>query len=347
MNRTMSFESQNQNKPYSRDCRAGEDMNPPVSVVICTCNRGDSVVATLETVLANTHPNFEVILVDQSDDQDTANAIKRFQSDRRLIYIYSDTKGVGRSKNIGISHARGEIVVFTDDDCTVPTTWLEIVAELFAQYPRVGVIFSNVVPAQYDDARGFIPAYMRKDSKLIRSFWDKCHARGMGAGISLRREMAFEIGGFDDFLGAGGDFRSCEDGDIAVRALINGWWVYETHEVAVVHHGFRTWLEGKSLTQRDWYGIGAAYSKPLKCGRWGISIVIFYEAVVKGVLEPLSNILYLKKPQGLKRFWYFWCGFMQGLRTPVDRQHMVFKKDDQIPGERSYQDTSAIVGGKS
>jgi glycosyltransferase involved in cell wall biosynthesis len=298
---------------------------PEISVVICTRNRKDSVVATLVTILANTHPHFEIILIDQSTNLDTEQSVARFHTDSRFRYFHSHTIGLGRARNIGIGLAQSEIVALTDDDCTVPANWLEVIAGIFEKHQRVSVVFCNVDPGPHDQSRGFIPAYRRQDSKLIRTMWGKCRARGIGAGIAVRRQAVFAFGGFDESLGAGAFFSSCEDGDIAVRALINGQWVYETHEVAVIHHGFRTWQEGKDLTQRDWVGIGAAYAKPLKCGHWNITIIICHEALVVGLWNPLSSILRLKKPQGFKRFYYFSRGFIKGMKTPVDCQHIKYK----------------------
>jgi glycosyltransferase involved in cell wall biosynthesis len=297
------------------------------SVVIPTCNRGDSVVATLETVLANTHPSFEVILIDQSKNDETENAVEHFKSDSRFRYVRFAARGAGRSRHLGLSEARGEVVLYTDDDCTVPSDWIEKMTGIFNSNPRVAVVFCNVDPAPHDQVAGFIPAYQRQDSKIVRNMWDKCQARGIGAGYGVRREMALAIGGFDRNLGPGSMFPSCDDGDIAVRALINKHWVYETHETGVLHYGFRTWEQGKELTKRDWRAIGGSYVKPLKCGHWDISIVIAYEAFVMGFWKPLSNIFRLKKPQGIRRFVYFWQGFFQGLKLPVDRKTLVYNLD--------------------
>lgn len=295
-----------------------------ISAVVCTRNRGASAAATIASILANTHPNFEVILVDQSTNQTTEEAVSGFRTDPRFRYLRSATKGLGRARNIGLAQAQSAIVVFTDDDCTVPEDWLAVMDATFAAAPRVTVAFCNVAAAPHDTTKGFIPAYMRKDSKLVRTFWDKCRARGIGAGIAVRRKEALALGGFDEQLGAGAHFPSCEDGDLAMRALAQGQWVYETDQVAVLHYGFRTWEEGKELTKRDWIGIGAAYAKPLLCGHWGALVVVLYEAGVVGLLVPLLLLLQLRKPQGLRRLSYFGIGFWQGWCTPVDREKMLF-----------------------
>jgi hypothetical protein len=46
-----------------------------------------------------------------------------------------------------------------------------------------------------------------------------------------------------------------------------------------------------------------------------------------GFWKPLSNIFGLKKPPGLRRFVYFWQGFFQGLKLPVDRKTLVYNLD--------------------
>lgn len=300
---------------------------PKVSAIICTADRGDSVVATIQSLLENTYPSFEVLVIDQSDDDSTQQAVAPFKADPRFRYIRSDTKGSGRAHNIGLSHTNSDVVVYTDDDCTVPPNWIAAMAKVFERHPRVAVAFCNVDPAPHNADEGFIPIYVRHDSKLVRTMWDKCTARGIGAGMGVRREAVMAMGGFDNTLGPGGMFRACMDGDLAVRALLHNWWVYETHEVAVLHYGFRTWKQGKALTQRAWYGIGAAYAKPLKAGHWRMLPVVIYEAVIVGVLHPLSRLLRLKKPQGIKQIVYFSQGFFKGLMTPIDRKQMVYKAD--------------------
>ena len=297
------------------------------TVMICTRDRGASVAATLESVLANTYPNFEVLLVDQSVNQDTEDTIARFRQDPHFRYIRTATQGKARALNLGLAQAEGEIVVLTDDDCTVPPNWLDVLTAIFARYPQVAVAFCNVVPGPHDSAAGFIPAYARQDSKLVRAMWQKFNARGIGAGMAIRRDAILAMGGFDECLGPGSVFLSCDDRDIPVRALLKGLWVYETPEAAVVHDGFRTWEQGKELSRRNWYGLGAAYAKPVRCGYWSVIPVVLYEAFAMALHEPLSSLLHFKRPRGFKRVLYFWRGFIHGLGTSVDCERIVYKVD--------------------
>jgi GT2 family glycosyltransferase len=249
--------------------------------------------------------------------------------DSRLRYLRSNTKGLGRSRNIGLSEARSEVVAFTDDDCEAPPDWLERMAQVFDENPQAAVAFCNVDAAPHDRDAGFIPAYLRTESKLLTTIKDKCRARGIGAGLAVRRPVVQALGGFDEMLGAGAIFPSCEDGDMAVRALLAGYHVYETHRVAVLHYGYRTNAEGRELSRRDWHAIGAAYAKPLKAGHWRFFVVPAYEFFVCALWPPLKDLLHLRRPRGIMRITAFLRGFVAGWRTPIDKKTLLFRPPEK------------------
>ncbi|OAN45261.1 glycosyl transferase [Chloroflexus islandicus] len=298
---------------------------PTVSAVICTRNRGESAVVAVESILANDHPAFELIVIDQSTDTTTATALRRFQRDRRLRYIATATKGLGIARNIGLQLAHGPLVAFTDDDCRVPANWLRVIEEEFQHEPQAAVLFCNVLPGPHDASAGFIPAYQRQQRTVVKSFLGKCRARGIGAGMAVRRDPVLAIGGFDEALGAGGKFPSAEDADIALRAIAHGWYVIETPATYVIHDGFRTWAEARELAARDWEGLGAAYIKPLKAGHWRAVVVLGYELLVPALLEPLLPLLRLRRPRGLGRLVALIRGCVRGLAHSVDRERLVYR----------------------
>ncbi len=299
--------------------------SPAISAVICTYNRGDRVVVAIQSILRNTHPDFELILVDQSENHDTEQAITAFLLDPRFHYIPSATHGLGASRNIGLEHARAEIVAFTDDDCSVPPNWLSVIERIFAQHLRVSVIFSSVKAGPHDQISGFIPTYTCRKNKIVRNICDKCLARGIGASMAVRHDPITRMGGFDEMLGAGSFFHSCEDADIAIRAIVTGQWVYETNDVVVTHYGFRSWYEGRALAQRDWTGIGAAYIKPLRAGYMSTLLLIFYELLGPCMLDPLKPILKLRRPRGFGRMIAFLRGIVGGMRQPMDRKNLTYR----------------------
>jgi len=296
-----------------------------ITALVCTRNRGDSIVRTVRSILANRHPKFELIVVDQSTDDCTATAISPFLHDPRLRYIRTETSGKTRALNLGLARARSEIVAITDDDCEVPPDWLEKLEDVFKRYPGVAVGYCNVDGAPHDTRTGFIPAYQQRGSKLVLTLPEKLRARGIGAGMAVRRPAVMALGGFDEMLGPGGVFPSADEWDITVRALLKGYGIYETDNVAVTHYGFRTYSEGRALARRDWLAIGAAYAKPIKCGYWRFIVVPAYELVIVALGQMLWEALRFRRFRGLIRVTAFVRGFLRGWRTPVDRKTLLFE----------------------
>jgi|SRR5579859_965601 len=303
---------------------------PKVSVVIPTRNRGASVVAALESVFQNNHPCFEVIVVDQSTNQDTACAVESFRSDPRFRYVHSETQGAGRARNIGLAQAQGDIVAYTDDDCIVPSHWLEGIGEILKANHRVAMVFCRVEPASYNRSDGYIPAYTIPKDRILHSLRDVVWGLGLGAGMAFRRDVVISILGFDNDLGTGSRLGSAEEYDLAVRLLINRWWIYEASTITVTHFGFRSWREGKSHTKRDFFGSGAAFVKPIKCGCWQAGIMFLSIPLLRGFWEPFLNILHGQRPRGLGRIVYFVQGMLRGLQSRTDCRFILYQADETI-----------------
>lgn len=314
---------------------------PTISVVICTRNRGDEVQAAIQSVLANQHSRFELIVVDQSTNDVTEKAVQPFINDPRFSYIRSSTAGLGVARNIGLKCAIADIVAFTDDDCTVSTDWLNAVENIFWKYPQVTVVFCSVDPGPYDRTKGSIPYRHYSKDKIYRSITQYFNTSGMGAGMSVRNSAILKWGGFDETLGPGAYFRSADDIDVAWRALLKREWVYELSSVSVTHHGFRNWVEYRELTKRDFYSIGAVHAKLAKRTFIQSLPTIFYHALYISLWVPVTGVFslneirgytrfvdylldFFKRPRGLTRFVYYWRGFFDGIQTPVDDSNLVY-----------------------
>ena len=235
-----------------------------ISVVVSTRNRDANVVLAVESVLRNSYPSFEVLVVDQSEGEETAAAMQKFVCDSRVSYTRSAEKGLSNGRNLGVRNTKGALIAVTDDDCEVASDWLQQIASAFAVNPEVGVVFGTALAAAHDAARGLIPSYVVRSSSLTRSLLAK--PGGIGACMAFRRDVWEQLGGFDSKLGAGSCFRAGEELDFAARALLSGYHVYQTPDARVIHRGFRPLEALPALADSYWYGTGAALIKLLKCG---------------------------------------------------------------------------------
>lgn len=301
--------------------------SPFVSAVICTRNRGASVLAAIRSVLSNDYPYFELVIIDQSTNDETEKALGQLGSDPRLRYVQTQTRGSGLARDIGLNEAQGQIVVMTDDDCEVPTDWISKMTEIFVKYPEVVVVYCDVIAGPHDSTRGFIPISTSSESRLIKSLSSSdALGVGIGAGVAVRRATAKCIGGFDPILGAGTQLHSSEDSDIGLRALLRGYPIYRTRDVSVVHHGFRTYGEGRILMRGYMIGLAAMYAKLIKCGYWQMLVflpLLFWRLVFFPIFQSL---VHFQRPPVFGRAVYLVKGLFLGLKLPVDQQRGVFRQ---------------------
>jgi glycosyltransferase involved in cell wall biosynthesis len=290
-----------------------------ISVVLATRNRSDLIPEAVRSILQNDHPDFEVVVVDQSDDDRTEAALESFTSDPRIRYFRDSRRGRSAGQNAGFREARGALVLMTDDDCTVPADWIEQFEAAFALDPRIGIVFGNVLPAPWDPTVGCIPAYIRQEPFLARRVRDKYRVEGIGACMAVRHSVWSSLGGFDEMLGAGSRFKAGEDGDLAMRTLYAGHWIYETPEISVTHFGLRTWEQLPALMNSYWYGVGAMMIKPIKIGQWHAVLLLLRLAAkwVSGRSTVGSSLG--PRSHRLRKLRSFFRGFWAGATIPVNK----------------------------
>jgi glycosyltransferase involved in cell wall biosynthesis len=294
-----------------------------VSAVVCTRGRPTLIARAVESLL-NDDGAIEVIVVDQSDDALTEEALRRSLSDSRLRYFRSARRGKGAALNEGMQQARGSTLVLTDDDCIVPPGWVRGMARVLESQPRAAVAFCRVVPVPHDRQAGYVPAYEPTTARTLRSVSAVRDGLGLGAAMALRRDFVASMGGFDESFGPGGRFPSADEWDLCLRALLTGHEVYETADLEVIHDGFRNFQEGRTHARRDWLALGAVCAKPLRAGYWNAVVVPLSLFTRSAVWPPVADLLRLKRPRGLGRIDAFLRGFAQGMLTPVDRDKLLF-----------------------
>jgi glycosyltransferase involved in cell wall biosynthesis len=113
-----------------------------VSVVIPTYNSGPLVVEAVESVLAQTRPAAEVIVVDDGSTDDTAERLARFGD--RVRYVRQENRGVAAARNRGVAEATGDWVAFLDADDVWHPRKLAVQTALLARRPDIGMLGTQV-----------------------------------------------------------------------------------------------------------------------------------------------------------------------------------------------------------
>jgi glycosyltransferase involved in cell wall biosynthesis len=181
-------------------------MSPKVSVVIPTFNRGDLVVRAVETVLAQTYKDYELIVVDDGSTDDTGKKLLPYMD--RLRYAYQENRGASAAQNRGIELARGQWVsILASDDLWLPTKLEQQVHALTSLGDGFGACFTDcmyegdsAVPRSAFETAGFAP---RSD---FGSFDDPIpyvldrHPIIWVQSLLAHRHLLEELGGFDEAL---------------------------------------------------------------------------------------------------------------------------------------------------
>ncbi|MGH2611133.1 MAG: glycosyltransferase family 2 protein [Tepidiformaceae bacterium] len=239
---------------------------PEVSVVVCTVNRPDLIESAVKSVLDGSMRAIEVVVVDQSPDSRTRDALGSLMGDERLFYLHSDRVGLSAAYNTGIRATSAEILAFTDDDCIAPTGWAQSVADAFVAHPDVELMYGRVAgPSDMQSETGVIPTLdFRERRRMARG--EDFEVFGMGANFAARRTLFSRIGGFDEILGGGGPLRSSQDFDLQFRAYRGGAVCLLEPTVWVTHYGLREHHRWPETMTAYGVGDGGFYMKHVRCG---------------------------------------------------------------------------------
>lgn len=117
-------------------------MRPRVSVIIPTFNRPDLLKEAVRSVLVQTCPASEIIIVDDGSDDDVLQKINRMERLSPLIFVYhlAQNAGVSKARNFGLEKASGEFILFLDDDDLIHPKMLESALHHLLCYPEIDVI---------------------------------------------------------------------------------------------------------------------------------------------------------------------------------------------------------------
>jgi len=299
-----------------------------VTICIVTRNRANQIPTTLRSVAALRHDDWDAVIVDQSQDDDTHQSVLRVVGeDRRFRYLRSRSTGSSVARNIAIAEASGPLLAFTDDDCDVALDWLDRLEPYFQANEDVGLVYGSVVAGPHDKRCGFIPDYPVDHFKRVDGPGQKWRVGGIGANMACRLETLRLVGGFDEVLGSGGSLHANLDGDLAYRMLKAGYAVLNVPDAIVIHYGFRPWATGRPMLRRVGIGVGATYMKHLRLGDWAALPTFLVEG---GRCITWWRLLLLQRHSGLGRFAGYWCGSVLSFRYRIDRQKRVYV----LPGSK-------------
>jgi len=128
--------------------------NPKISLIIPVYNGGETLSKCLNSILNQSTPPEEIILIDNNSTDNTKRIIQFFQKkSEKIRYVFEKQRGRGIARNTGIKASKGDIILMTDSDCVAPKNWVQEIIK-----PIIEEGESVVMGSEYD---------------LINNFWTR------------------------------------------------------------------------------------------------------------------------------------------------------------------------------
>ncbi len=238
-----------------------------VSVVVAAMNEEQALPRLLASLAAQTWTGFELVLVDDRSTDATAAimAAHRAEAPYRVRVVRNrqppeGCNGKQQALDLGVAAASGELLIFTDADCTVPPTWVERIAAYFDS-ARTGVFFGQLAVRSRAPGRPqFRDRYQAFDQPLVHQYSTGTAGLGVATGcfgnnLALRATVLDQIGGFRA-LG----YTLTEDAALIEAARRRGWRVVGSTlaETRITTEPQESW--GRFVNQHVRWNGGAFFS---------------------------------------------------------------------------------------
>jgi glycosyltransferase involved in cell wall biosynthesis len=181
--------------------------DPSVSVIIPTYNRGWAIRAAIDSVLAQTYRDFDLIVVDDGSTDDTAEILRSYGPD--VTVIRQANAGVSAARNTGVRSAKGAFIAFLDSDDRWLPEKLRVQSDFFVSHPEAVICQTEEIWIRNGKRVNPKKVHKKPSGHIFKASLALCLVSP--SAVMLRRDLFNEIGGFDETLPA------CEDYDLWLR----------------------------------------------------------------------------------------------------------------------------------
>ena len=179
---------------------------PHVSVIIPTYNRGWILREAIDSVLAQTYDNFELIVVNDGSTDDTNNILAAYEA---ITVIEQPNQGVSAARNNGVAHANGTFIAFLDSDDVWLPQKLAVQMDFFRKNPEAFICQTQETWVRNGRRVNSGKRHQKQSGMFFERSLELCLVSP--SAVMMRKAFFEKMGGFDESLPA------CEDYDLWLR----------------------------------------------------------------------------------------------------------------------------------
>lgn len=207
-----------------------------LSVIVPTYNREECLYSALESLNQQDFADFEVIVVDQSENVAPGKIARILRSCKNVRYYNIDKKGRSLSKNFAISQSRGDVLLFCDDDIIAEENFLSVHYSLHREHPEVGALSCHLIEPHETEIDYKVPLKITLYGRFVNkanAVYEGYVTSLNGGNMSFKKRALEQVGFFEERL-AGTSM--LEEPDIAYRLLQSGYRLYFSAQTKVKHY---------------------------------------------------------------------------------------------------------------
>jgi GT2 family glycosyltransferase len=207
-----------------------------VSVIIPTLNRGYALIDTVKQLLKQDSDDFEIVVVDQSPPylEEVERQLADLRRDPRIVWHHESVKSLPHARNVGLGLAKGEYIIFIDDDVEVESDFVRQHVE-FMQRQGVRAAAGRVIQENFPEV-GDEPVAFSRLARVEGAYLNSRVMREVdtfrGCNMAMAKAVFDEVGLFDEQY-TGNAAR--EESDVALRLGNRGIKILLNPDAAVVH----------------------------------------------------------------------------------------------------------------
>ena len=185
-----------------------------ISTIIPTYNRSRTLVQALHSLQEQNLSEFEIIVVDNAADSKVEQTVNEFNQTAKVLvrYVPEPRLGLHNARHAGARAAKGDVLLFTDDDATFDPNWLRAYKDAFEVHPEMVAAGGPVRPVWEAPPPQWLldfmarEEYMGGDTKTfgflsLMDLYEQFHLHPQdyfyGVNMATRRNVLFEVGGFN------------------------------------------------------------------------------------------------------------------------------------------------------